>query len=210
MAGVKERRVVKPGQTAADLAYCAAKRLFEARQIDPAEIDLIIFASQTGDYQIPATACVLQGRLGLAETCAAFDINLGCTSYPYSLSVAHSMVVSGIGHKALVLNADALTTVIHPMDRGLLPLHGDGAAATLVESTDKGGFRSFLLGTNGAEFRHLIIPASGARNPRTEETKREIKDRIGHCSHRRTPLHEWTRDLSFLCLQSADGHSGSP
>ena len=132
MAGIQERRVVSSGETASDLAYWAAKRLIEDRKIDPREIDLLIFASQTGDYQIPATACVMHGRLGLSEKCAAFDINLGCTSFPYALSVAHSMLMSGVARKALVLNAEALSTVIHPKDRGLVPLHGDGAVATLV------------------------------------------------------------------------------
>jgi 3-oxoacyl-[acyl-carrier-protein] synthase-3 len=180
MAGISERRVVAPGETAADLAYWAARRLLEDRQIDPQTIDLLLFASQTGDYQIPATACVLHGRLGLAERCAAFDINLGCTSYPYSLSVAHSMITAGVAHRALVLNADTLTTVIHPLDRGLVPLHGDGAAATLVESAaGPYGFRGFFLGTDGSGAQHLMIPASGARIPRSEETKREITDESG-------------------------------
>lgn len=180
MAGISERRVVASGETAADLAYWAAKRLLDDRKIDPKEIDLLIFASQTGDYQIPATACVMHGRLGLSEKCAAFDINLGCTSFPYSLSIAHSMLVSGVACKALVLTADALTTVIHPKDRGLVPLHGDGAVATLLEPTSgKGGFLGFLLGTEGTGYQHLIMPASGARMPRTAETKNEIKDQTG-------------------------------
>jgi 3-oxoacyl-[acyl-carrier-protein] synthase-3 len=180
MAGVQERRVVAPGETAADLAYWAAHRLLTDRQIDPRTIDLLIFASQTGDYQIPATACVLHNRLKLAENCAAFDINLGCTSYPYSLSVAHSMVSSGMAHRALILNADALTSVLHPMDRGLVPLHGDGAVASLVEPVvGPGGFRGFMLGTDGSGYRHLMIPASGARILRTEATRREIQDDSG-------------------------------
>ncbi|MBE3144752.1 MAG: ketoacyl-ACP synthase III [Planctomycetes bacterium] len=180
MAGIRERRVVASGETASDLAYWAAKRLLDDRKIDPKEIDLLIFASQTGDYQIPATACVMHGRLGLSEKCAAFDINLGCTSFPYSLSVAHSMLVSGVARKALLLNADAITTVIHPKDRGLVPLHGDGAVATLLEPTaGKGGFLGFLLGTEGTGYQHLIMPASGARVPRTAETKKEIKDESG-------------------------------
>lgn len=180
MAGIRERRVVSPGETAADLAYWAARRLIDDRQIDPKEIDLLIFATQTGDYQIPATACIMHERLHLAENCAAFDINLGCTSYPYSLSVAHSMIAAGVAHKALVINADALTPLLHPMDRGLVPLHGDGAVASIVEPVKgAGGFRGFLLGTDGSGYRHLMIPASGARIPRSEMTKREIQDDSG-------------------------------
>jgi len=180
MAGILERRIVAPGETASDLAYWAAKRLIEDRRIDPKEIDLLIFASQTGDYQIPATACILQHRLGLSERCAAFDINLGCTSFPYALSVAHSMVVSQVAHKALILNAEAISTVIHPKDRGLVPLHGDGAVATLLEpASGSGGFVGFSLGTEGGGYRHLMIPASGARMPRTPETGTEVADDSG-------------------------------
>jgi 3-oxoacyl-[acyl-carrier-protein] synthase III len=180
MAGIQERRVVEPGQTASDLACYAAKRLLADRQVEPSEIDLLIFASQTGDYQIPATACVLHGKLGLSERCAAFDINLGCTSYPYTLSVAHSMIAAGVARKALLLNADALTTVIHPKDRGLVPLHGDAAVATLLEpGRGDEGFKGFLLGTDGMGYQHLIMPASGARIPRSAETKEEITDESG-------------------------------
>ncbi len=179
MAGVRERRVVSPGETAADLAYWAAKRLLDARGISPKEIDLLVFASQTGDYQIPATACSLHGRLGMAESCAAFDIALGCSAFPYGLSVVHGMIATGQAKKALLLNAEALTTVIHPQDRGLVPLHGDGAVATLVEPVTERGLRGFLLGTAGEHYEHLIIPASGARCPRSAETKKEITDETG-------------------------------
>ena len=181
MAGILERRVVRTGQTASDLAFWAAKRLIEDRQLDPGSIDLLIFASQTGDYQIPATACTLHNRLGLSDRCAAFDINLGCSSFPYSLSVANGMICSRVARRALVLNADTLTTLIHPKDRGLVPLCGDGAVASLLEpAPDDCGFDGFYLGTDGTGAEHLMIPASGARNPRSEETRREFLDDKGN------------------------------
>ncbi len=180
MSGIRERRIVAPGETAADLAYWAARRLLDERQIDPASVDLLIFASQTGDYQVPATACVLHERLGLSQNCAAFDIGMGCSSYPYSLSVAHSMLVAGVARKALVLVAEALTPCIHPQDRALAPLFGDGAAATLLEPADgPGGFLGFLLGTDGSGYRSIIMPASGARMPRSAETRIEQTDETG-------------------------------
>ena len=92
---------------------------------------------------------------------ARLDINLGCTAFPYGLSVVHGMISAGLARKALLLNAEAITTVIHPQDRGLIPLHGDGAAATLVEPCEKRGIRGFLLGTLGEGYQHLMIPASG-------------------------------------------------
>lgn len=181
MAGITERRIAPPGMTASDLAFVAAKRLLESRTISPVDIDLLVFVSQTADYQIPATACVLHGRLGLSERCAAFDINLGCSGYPYSLAVVDGLVCSGLARKALLLNADALTHVIHPRDRGLVPLHGDGAVATLLEpAVEPGaGIIGVLLGTDGTGAPHLMIPASGARKERTNETRREIVDSSG-------------------------------
>jgi 3-oxoacyl-[acyl-carrier-protein] synthase-3 len=180
MSGIQERRVVLPGQTASDLGFVAADRLLNRAGVPRETVDALIFASQTGDYQIPATACALHERLGLSQQCAAFDINLGCTSYPYSLAVADGLIASGQARRILLINADALTTVIHPRDRGLVPLHGDGACATLIEPSDgRHGLIGSLLGTDGTGHRYLIIPASGARKPRTAETRREIVDETG-------------------------------
>ena len=180
MAGITERRVAPAGVTASDLAQVAAQRLMESRGVAPEQIDLLVFVSQTGDHQIPATACSLHGRLKLSTKCAAFDINLGCSGYPYSLAVVDGLMRSGLSKKALLLNADTLTQVIHPGDRGLVPLHGDGAVATLLEPVEDGtGLRGILLGTDGTGAGHLMIPASGARKPRTEATRKDIVDSTG-------------------------------
>lgn len=181
MAGITERRVAPPGVTASDLAFVAAQRLLAARGIAPAEIDLLVFVSQTGDYQIPATACVLHGRLGLGPHCGAFDVGLGCSAFPYALAVVNGLIQSGVAKKALLLNADTLTHVIDPRDRALVTLHGDGAVATLLEpAAEPGtGLLGVLLGTEGTGAPHLMIPASGARQPRSAETKRDIADASG-------------------------------
>jgi 3-oxoacyl-[acyl-carrier-protein] synthase-3 len=115
----------------------------------------------------------------MSEKCAAFDINLGCSSFPYGLSVVHGMITAGLAKKALLINAEALTTVIHPLDRGLVPLHGDAAAVSLIVPAENRGLRGVLLGTQGAGFEHLIIPASGARSPRSADSKREVTDESG-------------------------------
>jgi len=181
MSGISERRVAPAGVTASDLAFVAATRLLDDRGVDPKDVDLLIFVSQTSDHQIPATACSLHGRLGMGPHCAAFDINLGCSGYPYSLAVVDGLMRSGVSRKALLLNADTLTHVIHPRDRGLVPLHGDGAVATLLEpAREEGtGLRGSYLGTDGTGAPYLIIPASGARKARTDETKRDLVDTSG-------------------------------
>jgi 3-oxoacyl-[acyl-carrier-protein] synthase-3 len=182
MSGIRERRVAPPGVTAADLAYVAARGLLAARAVDPATIDLLIFASQTPDYQIPATACILQHRLGLPMDCAAFDLNQGCSAFPYTLAVADGLITSGVAKRALLLNADTVSHIIHPQDRSLLALHGDGAAATLLEPAmeDGTGLRGFALGSDGSGAPFICVPASGARQSRNEATRREKTDEAGN------------------------------
>lgn len=180
LSGIVQRRVLSPGQCASDLALTAAERLFAQKQIAREQIDALIFASQTPDYRIPATASVLHGKLGLSEECATFDINQSCSAYPYTLSVAHSLIVAGVARYVLVLNADALSTLVNPGDRTLVTLHGDAACASLVGPCQSGyGFQGFSLGTKGAGAKYLIVAAGGARHPSTDETRRECEDEIG-------------------------------
>lgn len=187
MSGIVERRVVSPGQCASDLALTAAERLFRHGGFDRNLVDALFFVSQSPDYRIPATSSVLQSRLGLPHNCATFDINLACSAFPYALSLAHSMVVAGSARRVLLLNADAITTFLHPQDRSLVALHGDAACATLVGPCEDGfGFEKFTLGTDGAGARHLLVPAGGARIPLSPETRVETTDESG-CV--RTPEH---------------------
>ncbi len=181
MSGIRNRRVVAPGQCASDLAVSAANRLFEHTGIGRSEIDLLLFASQTPDYRMPATACKLQGDLKLAESCSAFDINQACAAYIFSLQIAHSMLVAGTARRALVLNADALSPLIHPRDRGLVTLHGDAAVATLLEpcDSDTGGIEFFEVGTAGANYDKIIVPVGGARFPAGPDTSNEDTDENG-------------------------------
>ncbi len=180
LAGITQRRIVGPGQCASDLALTAAERVLRHHDFDRSLIDLLIFVSQTPDYRIPTTASVLHGKLGLGANCATFDINQACSAYPYALRIAHSMIATGAAHHALILNADALTTLIHPLDRSLVPLHGDAACATLVGPCEPGfGFEGFSLGTDGSGAKYLNIPAGGARTPSSSETAIETTDSDG-------------------------------
>lgn len=184
MSGIRNRRVVAPGQCASDLAMAAAARLLEHCKVDRSSIDLLTFTSQTPDYRIPATASVLQGKLGLSQRCCTFDINQACGSFLHSLAVAHSMIVAGTASRALVLNGDALTTLINPGDRGLVTLHGDAGAAAILEPCDseQGGLEFVEIGTDGTKFDRLLVPAGGARMPSSEKTRVEARDAAG-CVH---------------------------
>jgi 3-oxoacyl-[acyl-carrier-protein] synthase-3 len=162
------------------MAFNAANRLLERHGIDRESIDLLIFATQTPDYWLPTTACILQDRLKLKKGCAAFDINLGCSQYVYALSIAHSMLVSGCASRALVLTGDTMTRTIHPRDRALVPLMGDAGSATLIGEVEDGeGFLGFELGTDGSGHKYLMIPAGGSRMPASPETAIEVADPEG-------------------------------
>ena len=115
------------------------------------------------------------------RNCAAYDLNQGCAAYPYALALAQGLFATGVAQRALILNTDALSSVIHPQDRTLVTLHGDGAAATLLEpAAGDEGLLGFHFGTDSSGWRYLCMPASGARQPRGETTRREIADDTGN------------------------------
>jgi 3-oxoacyl-[acyl-carrier-protein] synthase-3 len=183
MSGVRQRRVAAGDQYASDLALTAAERVIAHLGFDRCLIDLLIFISQTPDYKIPTTASVLHGKLGLSQHCATFDVNQACSAYPHALSIAHSMISSGVCHYALLLNADTLTKLIHPNDPSLVVLHGDAAVASIVGPCEQGfGLEGFVLGTDGTGAKHLLVPAGGSRLPCSAETRIETKDESG-CIH---------------------------
>ena len=181
MSGIRTRRVASAGECASDLALAAAQRLFSHTGVDRSSVDLLMFVSQTPDYRTPATASILQAKLGLAERCCTFDVNQSCGSFINALAIAHSMVAAGTSQRAVVLNADAITTLIHPRDRGLAAIHGDAAAAALVEPCEGpgSGFQFFEFGCDGTKFDKIYVPAGGARLPSSETTAAEKTDEDG-------------------------------
>jgi len=180
MSGILQRRVATPAQHASDLALTAAERVLKHVAIDRSLIDLLIFVSQTPDYRIPTTSSILHGKLGLKQSCATFDVNQACSAYPYALSIGHAMIAAGLARYALILNADTLTKLIHPKDRSLVVLHGDGAAATVLGPSEEGtGLEAFRLGTDGAGAKHLLVPAGGSRQPTGCGTRIEQTDAAG-------------------------------
>lgn len=180
MSGIRNRRVVSPGVTALDLAEVAAKRLLAEGRTAVESIDLLVFVTQTPDHQIPATACELHGRLGLRQKCAAFDINLGCSAFPYALSVVSSMLKAGVAQTALLCHADAISSVVSAHDRGLRPLHGDAAAVCVLRGDEtEAGIEGFELGTDGQSAQQIVIPSSGMRRPRSAASREEKVDASG-------------------------------
>jgi 3-oxoacyl-[acyl-carrier-protein] synthase-3 len=180
--GIHERYIVDEHECASDLAFNAAEKLFELYNISRESIDFIILCTQSPDYFLPTTACILQKRLGLSKKCGAFDFNLGCSGYIYGMSIAKGLVETGQAKKVLLLTAETYSKYIHSEDETVRPLFGDGATATLIvgEQTDKEGIYSFVFGTDGSGAENLIVPAGGLRNPSFVTEKIEQVDDSGN------------------------------
>ena len=163
ISGILERRTAKGDTCASDLSVRAARLIFENSKISPKDIDLLIFATQTPDYLIPTTACIIQQRLGIDNSCAAFDINLGCSQFVYALATARAWICGGLAKNALVLCADTPTKIIDPLDRSTACIFGDGGAACTVSKSEIDGILGFSFGTDGKGFDSIIWPNSGLR-----------------------------------------------
>jgi 3-oxoacyl-[acyl-carrier-protein] synthase-3 len=183
--GIEARRVAGPEETAADLAFEAARRLLSTDACAPEEIDFLIFCSQAPDYILPTTACVLQERLGLRRDIGAMDFNLGCSGFVYGLSIAAGLIAAGAATNVLLLTADTYSKYINPLDKSVRTLFGDGAAATLIcASEDGGSIGPFVFGTDGRGAKDLIVEAGGFRTPRCAETSVETDDGMGNVRSR--------------------------
>lgn len=176
--GIKERRIAASDQTAGDLAYEAANRLFAQGQISPDGVDFIILCTQAPDYILPTTACLLQTRLGVPRSAGALDINLGCSGFVYGLSLAKGLVETGAAKCVLLLTADTYSKYIHPLDKSVRTLFGDAAAATAVVASESArpAIGPFVFGTDGEGAGNLIVEAGLFRKPNDHETSLEVVD----------------------------------
>jgi 3-oxoacyl-[acyl-carrier-protein] synthase-3 len=169
VTGIERRRVAATGQTTSDLCAAAAERLLAELQWDRAEIDVVVLVTQTADYPLPATAPLLQNRLGLSKSCAAFDINLGCSGYTYGLQIVASLLSAGNLRKGLLLVGDTPSKTVSQQDRSAATLFGDAGAATALEYAP-GELMHTDFGTDGTGYAAIMISDGGYRNPITPES----------------------------------------
>lgn len=179
--GIGSRHIAAKNECASDLAVAAANKLFHEHDVDPATIDFILLCTQTPDYPLPTTACLLQSRLGLRTNVGALDFNLGCSGFVYGLSLADGLIRSGSAKRVLLLTAETYSKYIHPEDRSLRTIFGDAAAATLIDAAERPTLSAFQFGTDGSGADTLLVARGGARQPEDA-----IKPR-----HR----HRWGSDL---------------
>jgi len=163
--GVLRRHIAGPGQTALDLGLQACQRLFDAHPECPEKVDAIIFCTESADYFLPPNACVLHGKLALPERVLAFDVDLGCSGYPYCLGLARGMLLSRMAANALLVTADTYSKFIDKNDKSTRVLFGDGAAASWITACDDAkGIIDVECCTSGQFYEKFIVREGGCRN----------------------------------------------
>lgn len=164
--GINIRHIAAPDETAGDMAVKAAEALFAEYEIDRNEVDFILLCTQSPDYPLPTTACLVQDRLKIPNGCGALDFNLGCSGYVYGLSLAKGLISSGTAKNVLFLTSEVYTKQLHPQDKGNRTIFGDAATATLVSTEGFAEIGNFCLGTDGSGADNLILRTGGRRNPK--------------------------------------------
>lgn len=169
--GIRERHLVDPGVATSDLAVEAAKKCLEKRGVSPEEVEVIIVATVTPDMLFPATACLVQNKLGVPHAWG-FDLSAACSGFPYALQVGAKLVESGVHKKVLVIGADVMSSIIDYTDRTTCVIFGDGAGAVLLEPCEEGevGLIDFWHEVDGSGAVSLNMPAGGSLHPTTTET----------------------------------------
>jgi 3-oxoacyl-[acyl-carrier-protein] synthase-3 len=168
--GIHDRHIASTDECSSDLAEKAALALFASGAARPQDIDFLLFCTQSPDYFLPTTACILQHRLGIPTTAGAYDFNLGSSGYIYGLGQAEGLIASGQASNVLLLTGDTYSKFIHPRDKSVRTIFGDAASATLLRATDSPSpnIGPFVYGTDGAGANNLIVRTGGMRSPRTE------------------------------------------
>lgn len=167
--GIHNRYLSAANETAGDMAIAASERLFVDNQIEKSKIDFVLLCTQSPDYFLPTTACVVQDKLGLNKRCGALDFNLGCSGFIYGLGLAKGLLLSGQATNILLITSETYTKHIHPLDKNNKTIFGDGAAACLIsneksQSMWNAEIMDFSYSTDGSGYQNLIIKNGGLRN----------------------------------------------
>ncbi|MBQ3700909.1 MAG: ketoacyl-ACP synthase III [Prevotella sp.] len=176
--GVDSRHLAAENETAGDMAEKAARKLFEEYQFDPKTIDFLMLCTQSPDYFLPSTACLLQDRLGISTSAGAFDYNLGCSGCIYGMAMAKGLIAAGIAKNVLLLTAETYNKYLHPSDKSNRSIFGDGAAACLISTDGFAEIGEFSLGTDGSGANNLIVKTGAARQK--DATGKYEEDDEGH------------------------------
>lgn len=161
--GIKKLPRSAAGEFSSHLATKAAENLFASGACDRSEIDFVLLVTQTPDFPLPTTACLVQDALGLRQDIGALDVRLGCSGYVYALGLAKGLIESGQAQRVLLLTADVLTKVVNPSDKATAPIFGDAGTATLLAAAQEGGLGPVVYGTDGTGAGALVVPGGSLR-----------------------------------------------
>jgi 3-oxoacyl-[acyl-carrier-protein] synthase-3 len=197
--GIHERHIAGPDQCASDLAVEAARRLFESGACRPDEVDFLLLCTQSPDYFLPTTACLVQERLGIPTRAGALDFNLGCSGFVYGLGLAQGLIETGQAASVLLIMAETYSKFLHPRDRSVRTIFGDAASATLLRgmNRDEPLLGPYVFGTDGRGAQNLIVPAGGAREPRNAASAVETEDESGNIRSRDNLFMNGTEIFTF-------------
>lgn len=176
--GVSNRHIAATDETATDMAEKAARKMFNEYDIHPESIDFILLCTQSPDYRLPSSACILQNRLGVPTSAGALDYDLGCSGCVYGMAVASGLIAGGIAKNVLLITAETYSKYLHPSDKGNRSIFGDGAAACLISTEGFAEIGQFSLGTDGSGAEKLILRTGASRFP--QKTGKSEVDVEGH------------------------------
>jgi len=167
--GVNQRHIAAENETAADMGIAAAEKLFEEHRIDRNSIDFLLFCTQSPDYFLPTSACIMQDKLSLPVSCGALDFNQGCSGYIYGLSLAKGLILGEIAKNVLLITSETYTKHLHRKDKGNRTIFGDAAAATLISTEGFAQIGEFSLGTDGKGAENLIVKTGAFREKKPKD-----------------------------------------
>ena len=162
--GIHQRHISAPDEFVSDMAVKASEKLFEENALDRSAIDFVLLCTQSPDYFLPTTACLVQDRLGLSKSTGALDFNQGCSGFVYGLSLAKGLICAGIAKNVLLITSEVYSKHLHQSDKGNRTIFGDAAAAAWISTEGKAEIKDFVLGTDGSGFDNLIIKNGGMKS----------------------------------------------
>jgi 3-oxoacyl-[acyl-carrier-protein] synthase-3 len=201
--GIRERRIVAPGQGTLDLALNASRQALADGELQPNEIDLIILATATPEHPLPSTSCELQAALG-CDWIPAFDIAAACSGYVYAMVNAAHFIDSGMARRALILGAETLTSITDMEDRGTAILFGDAAAAAILQPSDdpNKGILAARLGADGARAKAVWVPGGGAVEPASHRT---VNERLHYMKMKGREIYKFAVNMMYsLVVETAE------
>ncbi|MEN9522333.1 MAG: hypothetical protein RL065_710 [Bacteroidota bacterium] len=179
--GIYQRHISAEDEFTSDMAVKVALQLFHEHSIKASDIDFVLLCTQSPDYFLPTTACILQDRLGIPTSAGALDYNLGCSGYVYGLALAKGLICGGMAKNILLITSETYTKFIHPKDKSNRTIFGDAASASLI-TAEPTNFKinEFVFGTDGKGAENLIVKYGATKYPHTKNTSNDNTDEFGN------------------------------